>query len=105
MTISINTSDYIKTKDAEINGVLFKVRAMNSAESIAYMELTQEMAALKDVDDIDEKAIQKVAKALEKALDLFTKCFDKQDEAKKLFENVPMDQWLEIHSKIMRGDE
>lgn len=105
MTISINTSDYIKTQDAEINGVIFKVRAMTSAETIAYMELTQEMASMAGIKEIDQKAIKKVSDSLDRSLDLFTKCFTPQDKAKELFENVPIERWLEIYNKIMKGEE
>lgn len=105
MTITINTLDYIKTKEAEINGITFKVRQMSSAETIAYMELSTEMAQLQDIKEVNSKTVETVKTLLEKALDLFTKCFDKQEEAKEIFGVVPMDKWLDILNQIMKGEE
>lgn len=49
MTISINTSEYSKNKNVEIDGVPFTVRPMTTADTLALMALERESKEKKSV--------------------------------------------------------
>lgn len=104
MTISINTSDYTNTKNVKIDGIDFKVRPMNSSETLAYMQVAQSLSSISEKEpDIED--IKKADKAVSDILDIFCSIFDKPEEAKAIFKNVPSDKYFEIYDKIMKGEE
>ena len=88
MTISINTSEYTKYKEAEIDGELLKIRPMNSAETLALMQM-------------QKVSKENGAEALEKMINLFMGLFDKPERAKELLKNLSVDALAEIYQKVM----
>lgn len=91
MTISINTSVYIKNKYVEIDGVPFTVRPMNTADTLALAALQRE-STTKNSDQ---------SEVLNKILDLYFNCFDKPDSARELLKNLSIDALMDIYQKIM----
>ena len=88
MTISINTSEYTKYKEVEIDGELLKIRPMNSAETLALMQM-------------QKVSKENGAEALEKMINLFMGLFDKPERAKELLKNLSVDALAEIYQKMM----
>ncbi len=88
MTISINTSEYTKYKEVEIDGELLKIRPMNSAETLALMQM-------------QKVSKENGAEALEKMINLFMGLFDKPERAKELLKNLSVDALAEIYQKVM----
>lgn len=104
MTISINTSDYTNTKNVKIDGIDFKVRPMNSSETIAYMQVAQTLESISS-ENPDMETIKKADKAISDILNIFCSIFDKPEEAKAIFKNVPSEKYFEIYDAIMKGEE
>lgn len=98
MSISINTSDYKKTKKVEIDGVAFEVRPMNSSETLALMSIRGEMEGLKDGETADADT---AVKALEKIENIYFAIFDKPSKAKKVLGSLGVEAWFEIYNQIM----
>lgn len=88
MTISTNTSEYTKYKEVEIDGELLKIRPMNSAETLALMQM-------------QKVSKENGAEALEKMINLFMGLFDKPERAKELLKNLSVDALAEIYQKVM----
>lgn len=93
MSINISTSDYLKGKDVTIDGVDFKVRAVNSSESIALINIGEQMKKAEN----DTKAIEK---SLKQSADIFFGLFDDEEKARKMLGDLSMEVQWEIYNKI-----
>lgn len=91
MTISINTSDYIKTKDVDINGEKFKFYPMTTSKYLAYLEIQKKMQA-QEKDDT-----KGALESAEEALEIIYSLFDKSKRVKEVLEPVPL---TEVHKII-----
>lgn len=91
MTISINTSDYIKTKDVEFNGEKFKFYPMTTSKYLAYLEIQKKMQSQKKDDT------KGTLEAAEDALEIIYSLFDDPKRVKEILEPVPL---TEIHKII-----
>lgn len=98
MTITINTSDYIKTKDVEINGEKFIFYPMTTSKYLAYLDI-QKRAASFDKDNTRE-----AVKAAEDALEIVYSLFDKPEKVKKILEKVPLNQIHKIIKALMEEE-
>lgn len=93
MSISISTTSYTKQIPVEIDGVDFKVTPMSSAQTIAYINLCE------DLDKAQEtEKIKSVIKQLEEIL---YSVFDKPEEARKVLAKVPIQGVFDIYQKIV----
>lgn len=97
MAVSINTSDYIKTKNVEIDGEKFIFQPMTTSKYLAYLEMQG------DLKNLTAKKPEEVGEALEKVLDTLFSLFDKPARVKELLGEVPPDQIEKLVSKLM-GD-
>lgn len=95
MTISINTSEYTKEREVEIDGVGFKMRPLTSAESLALTQFQRDVKKAKN-----EKAVE----LLEKMLDLMYGLYDQPERAREVLGKLPPDAIFEIYSKVMKGE-
>ncbi len=100
MSVSITTSDYIKVVEAEIDGVLFKVRPMSSAQTIAWMNLAEEEEKAKA-----QKDTKRLIEISSKLLDSFFNLFDKPDKAREVLSAVPDNKLFEIYKTIMNDKD
>lgn len=99
MTISINTSDYIKTKTVEIDGERFIFSPMTTSKYLAYLDLQETAQNLKGKDAAE------VGKAMEKVLDVIYSMFDKPERVKELLDKVPLDRLEEIVKALMENND
>lgn len=93
MTISINTSEYIKYKNAIVDGTEVQARAMNSAESLTMLSLQRSL------QDSDEDK----AEVMKKLTTLYFGLYRDPEEAQKILGDLPFDALFDIYAKIMEG--
>ena len=98
MTYSINTSKYTAKKLVDIDGTIFRVRPITTAEQFAIERLKKELdKAIKDESIDDLEAIYA------KVVDAYFKLFDKPEQIKKIFKDIPVDKLAEIYQDIMEN--
>lgn len=123
MPISISTSNYIETKEAEIDGHLFKVRKLGAGQSLDMSRMSQEMLKLQselmnaksriDRAEDEETKHKETAKAMAivdniavqtgKLEALFAKCFDDGEDGKRSLElvhSIGVDNTKKIIDKV-----
>lgn len=91
MSISINTADYIKTKNVEIDGVEFKVTPLSTADSLALVSLSEDMT---------KEGSGKV-ESTKKLLDIMYSIYDDQEKARQLLGKLPMAAMIDITRRVM----
>lgn len=91
MTITINTLDYIKTYNVNIDKEDFVLREANTAESIAMTSLQAE-------------AMNGNAKAVEKILDIIYGLFDKPEQVREKLKDVSFESLIQIIEDIKKGE-
>lgn len=91
--ININTTEYIKYKEAIINGVEFKFRNPTSAETIEILDLQEKF---KD----GKGGIRGVAQLFDWVL----KMCDKPDKAREVFDELPIESIVDIYKQIMESE-
>lgn len=92
MTISINTSDYIKTYPAIIDGVELTMREATTSEAIAIAELQEQAKAGK-------------TETAPKMLDIVFSMFDKPEKAKEILGNLPLEALYKVLEQIKLGED
>lgn len=98
MTYSINTSKYTAKKVVEIDGILFKVRPVTTAEQFELERYKKELdKAVKD-EDIDN-----MEKVYNDVVNCYFSLFDKKNEIQKIFKDVPVDKLAEVYQDIMEN--
>lgn len=98
MTYSINTSKYTAKKVVDIDGTIFKVRPITTAEQFEIERHKKELdKAIKD-EDIDNLEL-----VYKKVTDVYFSLFDKTDTIKKIFKDIPVDKLAEIYQEIMEN--
>lgn len=109
MAIKISTADYIKTVDAEIDGVIFKVRRLGAGEGLDISQLSSKIAELYPKAQALQKEVESAPKSEQKAKiaellqltaqiggltrkieDIYTRCFDAGDDGTKARELVAL---------------
>lgn len=99
MTYSINTITYSVRKVVEINGTIFKVRPFTTAEQLSMAGLKGEFEKL----DQSEPDLDKLNKLLAKIENFYVGLFDNKEEAKKIFDTIPMNKYADIYKEIMEN--
>lgn len=94
MTISINTSDYIKYKKAKIDGVELGVRAMSSAE---VLEITNLQKQLQNDKSEGIEVVQRI-------VEIMFGLYDKPEEARKVLNGLSVEALSDIYQNIMNGE-
>ena len=97
MSVSISTSDYTKKINAEIDGINFVITPMSSAQTIAYVNLCDELANEQKKNNID-----RVKQIMEEINNSIFSVFDKPDEARKVLEKVSIDGVFQIYQRIVQ---
>lgn len=98
MTYQINTSKYTAKKVVDIDGTIFKVRPITTAEQFELERFKKELdKAIKD-DNVDD--LEKVYK---KVVDAYFNLFDNKEGIKKIFKDIPVDKLAEIYQDIMEN--
>lgn len=94
MTISINTSEYVKTKDVIIDGAGFKFSPLTTAQTakLAVLQATSKKPA-------------KQAEALAELLELLYSTFTPADKAREILGKLPVDAVMQILEKVSQDDE
>lgn len=100
MSITINTSDYTKTKAIEIDGHKLNIRPMSSAETISLNNLSAEMRELQVSGKGDE-----AFKLLDELSEMYFGLYDDSKLAKKLLQPLPYDAWFDIYGKVFNGGD
>lgn len=104
MSITISTSDYTQQKEVTIDGVDFKVRPMNSSESISLMNYARFASSISaDEKDIDN--VQEFVKEYERIQEMYFNLFDKPEKAKKLLSDLSFESLMNIYQKIMGAEK
>lgn len=104
MSINISTSDYTQSKEVAIDGVDFKVRPMNSSESIALMNYARFANSIdKDTKDFD--SVQEFVNEYKRIQDMYFNLFDKPEKARKILADLSFESLMAIYDKIMKGDK
>lgn len=104
MSINISTSDYTQSKEVTIDGVDFKVRPMNSSESIALMNYARFANSIdKDTKDFD--SVQEFVNEYKRIQDMYFNLFDKPEKARKILADLSFESLMAIYDKIMKGDK
>lgn len=94
MTISINTSEYIKYKEVIIDGQKLGLRMMNSAETLSLASLQRELQE-KDVNQPD---------IMRRLVDMFFNLYDDSDKARELLGKLSIDALSDIYKKVMESE-
>lgn len=95
MTISINTSEYTKTKEIVIDGTTLHIRPMSSAETL---KLSNFGSQLKEFQvEGNQKEVLVLFDELSK---MYFGLFDKPEVAKKLLSPLSYEAWFEIYGKV-----
>lgn len=94
MTISINTSEYIKYKEVIIDGVKLGLRMMNSAETLALMSLQREIKE-KDANQTE---------IVERLVEMFFNLYDNPEKARGLLGKLSIDALSDIYKRVMESD-
>lgn len=94
MTISINTSEYVKTKDVIIDGAEFKFSPLTTAQTV-------KLAVLQATS----KKPEKQAEALAELLELLYSTFTPADKAREILGKLPVDAVMQILEKVSQDDE
>lgn len=58
MPIQITSSDYIKTVEAEIDGILYKVRKIGAGDSLDVSQVMDKMSKIRDESDKLQEALK-----------------------------------------------
>lgn len=98
MTYSINTSKYTAKKLVEINGTTFKVRPFTTAEQFEMERFKVALEKASKDEDVDG-----LEKIYNKVVESYYGLFDKKDEIKKIFQEIPIDKLAEIYQDIMEN--
>lgn len=94
MSISINTSEYIKIKKVIIDGEEFEFTPLTTAQSLAVTEIQNRLQ--KSSNDVD---------AVNKLADIFMSAFKPTDKAKKILEGLPIESLGKIFRKVSESDD
>lgn len=99
MTYSTNTYNYITRKVVEIDGITFKVRPFTTAEQLSMTGLQEQ------IEKIDRKnpKLSEITPILEKITDFYVNLFDNTEEARKVFQKIPMDKYSALYNDIMEN--
>ena len=100
MSITINTSEYTKTKDSTIDGVKLTIRPMSSAETISLMSLGEEIKEIQKSGDQN-----KAMKSLDKLSEMYFKLYNDPKKAKELLSGLGFEDWFDIYTKVMNEDK
>lgn len=95
MSISINTSEYTKSKPIEIDGKKLNIRQMSSAETINLSNLGNEMKKSSSKSDPETSA-----KLLAEMSDIYFGLYDDKELAKKLLSPLSYEAWWDIYNKV-----
>ena len=93
MSITINTSEYTKTKEIEIDGHKLHIRQMSSAETINLSNLGTEIKKKKQDSDAAVKMIKEMS-------EMYFGLYDDKELAEKLLSPLSYDAWWEIYNKV-----
>lgn len=94
MSISISTSDYVKTKPVTIDSVDFNVRQLTASEYVAVMALAEEFKTAEKDD------YSKIAEVIKKTREIYVGIFDNKKKAEKILEKLEIDAIANIYSKV-----
>lgn len=94
MSIQINTANYIKLKNVEIDGVEFSVRPLNSAETLRITAMQRDMTLHES----------KAPELLQEMVDIMIGLFDNRQKAREIMGNLPLDAVMDIYQKIMEAE-
>lgn len=93
MSISINTSEYIKTKKVVIDGEDLEFHPLTVAQSLKIAELQRSMVNNTNNDGMFE------------AIEIMIGAFSPADKAKKILGDVPFDGLSDIYKRIAEDNE